>query len=88
MYGLQNAAATVSSAGHDLWQSNQATQLSFLTKPKVGVYLVILLSVMSNQKSNLHYSRGMTPKHLTSGGAHHRGLAPGQHSSEETSQRW
>ena len=39
-------------------------------------------------KSNLHYTRRITPKRVTSGGAHLRGLAPGQHSSEETSQRW
>ena len=39
-------------------------------------------------KSNLHYTRGITPKRKTSGGAHLRGLAPGQHSSEETLQRW
>ena len=39
------------------------------------------------QKSNLHYTRGITPKRVTSGGAHLSGLAPGQHSSEDTSQR-
>ena len=39
-------------------------------------------------KKNLHYSRGITPKRVTSGGVHLRGLAPGQHSSEGTSQRW
>ena len=33
------------------------------------------------KKSNL-------PKRVTSGGAHLSGLAPGQHSSEEMSQRW
>ena len=27
-------------------------------------------------------------KHVTRGGAHLRDLAPGQHSSEETSQQW
>ena len=40
------------------------------------------------QKSNFHYTRGNTPKRITSGGIHLRGLAPGQHSSEDTSQRW
>ena len=30
----------------------------------------------------------ITPKRVTSGGINLRGLAPGQHSSEETSQRW
>ena len=39
-------------------------------------------------ESNLHYTRGITRKHETGGGAHLRGLAPGLHSSEETSQRW
>ena len=39
-------------------------------------------------KSNLHYTRRITPKRVTSCGAHLRGLAPGQHSSEKTSQRW
>ena len=37
-------------------------------------------------KLNLHYTRCITPKRVTSGGIHLRGLAPGQHSSEETSQ--
>ena len=36
-------------------------------------------------KSNLYSTRGITPKCVTSGGAHLRGLAPGLHSSEETS---
>ena len=39
-------------------------------------------------KSNLQYTCGITPKRVTSGGAHLRSLAPGLHSSEETSQRW
>ena len=39
-------------------------------------------------KSNLHYTRGTTPKRVTSSGAHLRSLAPGHHSSKETSQRW
>ena len=39
-------------------------------------------------KSNLHYTRRITPKRVTSCRAHLRGLAPGLHSSEETSQRW
>ena len=45
-------------------------------------------SLINQIKSNLHYTRGITPKRVTSGGAHLRGLAPGLHSSEETSQRW
>ena len=39
-------------------------------------------------KSDHHYTRGITPKRVTSAGAHLRCLAPGQNSSEETSQRW
>ena len=38
---------------------------------------VRLIANESNQKSNLHYTRGITPKRVTSGGAHLRGLAPG-----------
>ena len=34
----------------------------------------------SFKKSNLHYNRVITPKRLTSDGAHLRGLAPGQRS--------
>ena len=40
------------------------------------------------KKSNLHHTRGITSKRVTSGGAYLRGLAPEQHSSEKTSQRW
>ena len=39
-------------------------------------------------KSNFHNIRGSTPKRVTSGGAHLRGLAPGLHRSEGASQRW
>ena len=39
-------------------------------------------------ESNLHYTRGIIPKRVTSGGAHLRGLAPGLHSSEKTRQQW
>ena len=48
-----------------------------------------VFSLMFDQiKSNLHYTRRITPKRVTSCGAHLRGLAPGLHSSEEASQRW
>ena len=43
---------------------------------------------MSNIKKKFYYTRDITPKRVTSGEAHLRGLAPGQHSSEETLQRW
>ena len=39
-------------------------------------------------KSNLDYTRVIAPKLVTSGDAHLRGLAPGLHTSEGTSQRW
>ena len=41
-------------------------------------------------KSNVHYARVITPSRVSvrSGGAHLRGKAHGQHSSEETSQLW
>ena len=41
-----------------------------------------------NSKSNLHHFRHITQKRETSSGGHLRGLAPGQHSSEQTPQRW
>ena len=43
---------------------------------------------VNNSKSNLECARGITPKRVTSGGAPLRCFAPGQHSSEETLQRW
>ena len=57
------------------------------------IYFESLRQCVSNQvikksTSNLHYTRRITPKRVTSGGAHLRGLAPRLHSSEETSQRW
>ena len=43
---------------------------------------------MDCSTQNLHHTRDITPMRITSGGAHLRDLAPGQHSSEVTSQRW
>ena len=43
---------------------------------------------VNKSKSNLHYARGITPKCVTSGVAHLRCFGRGQHSFEETSQRW
>ena len=37
---------------------------------------------------NQIFTRGITLKRVASGEAHLHGLAPGQHSSKETSQRW
>ena len=42
----------------------------------------------TSEKTNLHYTRGNTPKLVTSGEVHLCNLAPGQHSSKETSLRW
>ena len=36
---------------------------------------------------NPHYTRNITPKHVTSGGIHLRGLAPEQHSCKQMSHR-
>ena len=43
---------------------------------------------MLHKKSDLDYTRHITPKRVTSGGAHLRGAPFGPHSSEQTSQRW
>ena len=42
---------------------------------------------LKKSKSNLHYTRAITPKRVTSGETHLCGIAPGQHSSEETLQQ-
>ena len=42
----------------------------------------------NEKKSNHHYTRGITPKRVTSGGVHLFSLAHGQHSYEETTQMW
>ena len=39
-------------------------------------------------KSNHHYTGGITSKRVTCRAIHLRDLVSGQHSSEETSQRW
>ena len=53
---------------------------------------VVFLSTSTNTSDfkwdkNLHYTRGITPKRITSDGAHLRNLAAGQRSSEEVSQQ-
>ena len=62
---------------------------------KLNMEIVVEKQTQTNQgrengsiKQNLHYNRGITPKHATSGAIPLYGLVPGQHSSEETSQRW
>ena len=52
------------------------------TTPPAKPFSVVLV------KSNLHYTRRITPKRITTDGAHLRSLAPGLHSSQKTSQRW
>ena len=42
--------------------------------------MVFVLNCLVGSKSNLHYTRGITPKRVTSGGARLRALAPEQHS--------
>ena len=44
--------------------------------------------LLKKKISNHDYTRKIMLKRVTSGGAPLRGLAPGQYSSEETSQRW
>ena len=56
------------------------TGMKFPRTPKIWL--------VRNKKSNLHYTRDITPKLVSSGGVHLRGLAAGQHSSEETSPQW
>ena len=55
---------------------------------QVGVYSVKHKKKARMKKSNLRCFSGITPRRVTSGGVHLRGLAPGQHSSDETAQGW
>ena len=56
------------------------------------MYNIVGYSILAENsfqnKSNHHYIRGITPKHVTTGGALFRVLAHAQHISGETSQRW
>ena len=47
-----------------------------------------LVIALCFESSDLYCTRGITPKRVTSGGVHLFGVAPKQHSSEETSKRW
>ena len=54
----------------------------------VNIYVINVFDRSENSnydelKSNLHYARGITPKRVTSGGAHLRGLAPGNTSPKK-----
>ena len=48
----------------------------------------LLSNFPKSKKSNLHDTRVITPKRVTSGGAHLRFLAPGQRRSEQKSHQW
>ena len=54
--------------------------------PQVGAWDISFID--AKLKSNLHYTCGITPKRVTSGGVYLLRLGPGQHSYKETSQRW
>ena len=60
--------------------NNDCSLLSFI--------LAQLLLFDIKIKSSLYCTRNITPKRVTSGGAHLQGLVPRLHSSEGTSQRW
>ena len=65
----------------------------FLKDSNHWLFLLMLYRQFQNRtvgtsKSNLHYSRGITPENVTSAGAHLRNLAPGPHCFEKTWPRW
>ena len=64
------------------FKSNRLLDLDF-----VVISFTNLSLVSEFIKSNLHYTGHITPKRVTSGGAHLRCLAPGQHHSEKPSKR-
>ena len=66
---------------------NKDIQILVISALKKKCIWIIITCGKNAKYSNLHYTRGITPKRVTSGGVHLRGLTPGQHSSEETSQR-
>ena len=56
---------------------------------ELNIELIVILVATDpkhfKSKSNLHYTRGITPKRVTNNGVHLQGLAPGQHISEKIS---
>ena len=50
--------------------------------------LIVKLNTLYRCKPNLDRTRVITPKRVSRGEVHLRGLAPRQHLSEETLQRW
>ena len=63
--------------------THSLTTCSVISPLSTGRYQVLAWHSMYSFRS-----RGITPKRVTCGGADLRDLAPGQHSSEGTSQRW
>ena len=61
--------------------------LNFATFAILQTFIFFLLCGQE-LKSNLHYTRGITPKRVRNGGAPLLSLTPYQHSFEEISQRW
>ena len=59
-------------------------------KKACSQFLLVLKSMIAERKNGWpvlqksNQTRGITPKHVTSGGVNLRSVAPGQHSSEET----
>ena len=59
--------------------------MSCFINTALSVYLIF---VKIKKQIFIIYTRVITPKRITSGMAHLRGLAPRQRSSTKTSQRW
>ena len=59
-----------------------------LTNLPINYYSNVLKLKNFAQNFSFFFQIFIMPKHVTSCGAHLRGLAPGLHSFEETSQRW
>ena len=68
-------------------KSSQASRCAGMIKKKL-FFLYLLYNHIETNQSHLHCTIGITPTRVTSGGAHLRGLAPGLHNLEATSQRW
>ena len=65
---------------------------SLITGMMAVAYSLLLPSffcqVRKKSNQNFNYTRRISPKRITRGGAHLRGVAHEQHSYEETSRRW
>ena len=75
---------------HRIWSSAHLylCMRNYIYNTSMDRQILIIPCVVTKSKPNLHCTRRITPKRVTSCGAHLRGLAPGLHNSEETSQRW